>query len=147
MWEADDQDWKRLEQIATAECSKEQKQRLKKIIDASFKTGRISTILIQKGELSRSDIDQIFELLPEDANFYEFSQHLRFKPRSFDHPKPSDEFVALTQKLRRESDRREYSKMVSSVDSTQNYGKVNYVQDFGKVGLFSNVSCGVRGIE
>jgi hypothetical protein len=80
-------------------------------------------------------------LLPKDANFYEFAQQLRLKPRSFEGPAPSAEFMALTQKLRQDQAKSEYSKMVSSVDSTQNYGNVNLMQDFGKVGVLITFLC------
>ncbi|KAI6183250.1 ATPase, vacuolar ER assembly factor, Vma12 family-containing protein [Aphelenchoides bicaudatus] len=117
MWKVDSQDWECLQRIG-ARSTSEQKKQLKKIID--------------KGEINRADIDKIYDLLPKDANFYEFAQQLRLKPRSYEGPIPTPEFLALTQKLRQEQDKQEYKQMVSSVDSTQNYGNVNYMADFGK---------------
>lgn len=72
-------------------------------------------------------------MLPKDANFYEFAQQLRLKPRSYEGPAPTAEFLALTERLRQEQAQNEYNEMVTSVDSTQNYGNVNLMQDFGKV--------------
>jgi hypothetical protein len=74
--------------------------------------------------------------LPPDSKFYEFSNQLRLKSRTIEQFTPKPEFIELTQRLQTEQDKRDYNKMVASVDSTQNYGNVNYMQDFGKVITF-----------
>ncbi|CAD5212168.1 unnamed protein product [Bursaphelenchus xylophilus] len=88
--------------------------------------------ILEKSQFSTEDFDQISELLPENVEYYKFLMLVKPKEVKEERPPPTKEYLDRIERLKLEAEKRDYDQMVSSVDSSQNYGHTAFFKDFGK---------------
>uniref|UniRef100_A0A0K0EKY0 Low-density lipoprotein receptor domain class A n=1 Tax=Strongyloides stercoralis TaxID=6248 RepID=A0A0K0EKY0_STRER len=85
---------------------------------------------LQKNEYTLSDIKKLKDSLPKGFPFYKILDSFTFcKPKVH---VASENFKKLTEQLRIEQENKAYREMTKEVDSSQQFGKIDLMSDFGK---------------